>query len=70
MTNEHQPEADATADEPKGQPTKTEWHLLFAVEQDLALTPVGVGVEAEFPVMKESLKSVRTSMYAMLQCCY
>ena len=25
----------------------------FAVEQDLALTPLGVGVEAEFSVMKE-----------------
>lgn len=37
-------------------PSKTEWHLLFAVEQDLALTPVGVGVEAEFPVMKEPPK--------------
>ncbi len=35
---------------------KTEWHLLFAVEQDLALTPVGVGVEAEFAVMKDSPK--------------
>ena len=33
---------------------QTEWHRLFAVEQDLALTPVGVGVEAEFPAMTES----------------
>ena len=37
-------------------PTKTEWHRLFAVEQDLALTPVGVIVEAEFPAMTEPPK--------------
>ena len=44
------------ADENGIDPVKTEWHLLFAVEQDLALTPIGIGVEAEFPVMKEPPK--------------
>ncbi|MCB0063088.1 MAG: hypothetical protein KDE19_13280 [Caldilineaceae bacterium] len=56
MMSEHQPEAEETAEDPKEQPTKTEWHLLFAVEQHLALTPVGVGVDSEFPAMQESPK--------------
>ena len=38
------------------QSEQTEWHRLFAVEQDLALTPVGVVVEAEFPAMTEPPK--------------
>ncbi|MEZ4860073.1 MAG: hypothetical protein R3C14_02140 [Caldilineaceae bacterium] len=38
------------------QPEKTEWHRLFALEQDLALTPVGVGVETEFPAMTDPPK--------------
>lgn len=37
------------------QPQFIEWHRLFAVEQELALTPVGIGVEAEFPTMTETL---------------
>ena len=38
------------------QSAQTEWHRLFGVEQDLALTPVGVGVETEFPVTTEPPK--------------
>jgi hypothetical protein len=40
-------------DEQTEQTEQTEWHRLFGVEQDLALTPVGVGVETEFPVTTE-----------------
>ena len=35
---------------------KTEWHRLFALEQELALIPVGVGFETEFPALTDPPK--------------
>ncbi|MEZ4710828.1 MAG: hypothetical protein R3A44_26760 [Caldilineaceae bacterium] len=41
---------------PRAEPTRTPWHRLLARVLELTLTPVGVSVETEFPIMAEPPK--------------